>query len=72
MIWVKLDSKYHKTKSTKDYNNEQLNDLSNENDPIEITIKKFKIILALWICLAWSESQFKKKNWDWFKKLNDW
>ena len=47
MILAKLDSKYHKTKSTKDYNNEQLNDLSNENDPIEITIKKFKIILAL-------------------------
>ena len=61
MIWAKLASKYHKTKSTNNYNDEHLNDLSNENDPIEITIKKFKIILALWICLAWSESQLKKK-----------
>ena len=67
MIWAKLASKYHKTKSTNDYNNEHLNDLSNENDPIDptfLTIKKFKIILALWICLAWSESQLKKIETD--------
>ena len=30
-------------------NPEHLNDVSDENDPIEIAIKKFKIIPVLWI-----------------------